>query len=255
VRPDPLSISQVGAWRAEDPGVSDELDPQEQHELRAKARTATLEALRALGGEARRETIRERALADGGFTPRELAAPPPAAAGGQYERLVDHQLSWTLTNLKRGGLLDNPSRGVWRLAGAALETPPPAVDVDVEASRLEQLRTMPYRQYLRTVEWRRTRMAALERAGYCCSLDVTHTDDLEVHHRTYERLGHELATDVVVLCAACHRVHHREHGRPRRALDRTRSSVAPPRPRGVPAPSPRDRRPKMPSLLDRLLGR
>jgi hypothetical protein len=214
--------------------VTDELDDHERRALRLKARTATLEALRALGGEARRAQIRERALADGGFTPRELRAPAPDPVADRFDGLVEHQLAWSLTNLRRDGLVENPRRSVWRLAGVVLETPEPAADTAPGPDRLAQLRAMPYRDYLRTPEWRRTRAAALVRAGNCCSLDVTHTRDLEVHHRTYERLGEELAADLVVLCRACHRLHHAEHGRP----GRTRQAG----------------RPQRPSLLRRLLA-
>ena len=68
-----------------------------------------------------------------------------------------------------------------------------AVDELISEARLAELRAMPYPLYLKTPEWRRTRAAALLRAGNACSLDVTHTDGLEVHHRTYERLGAELS--------------------------------------------------------------
>ena len=75
---------------------------------------------------------------------------------------------------------------------------------------------MSYPVYLRTPEWRRARATALLAAGNCCSLDVTHTTELEVHHRTYERLGAELVSDLVVLCHPCHQLHHGTYGRPRR---------------------------------------
>jgi hypothetical protein len=192
------------------------MDPGERKALRRKAREATLGALAALGGEARRDAIRDRALADGGFTPRELSAAPPAAVAAKHDRLVTYELSWALTNLRRDGLVENPRWGTWRLAGAALEEPVPAADAPVPAPRLAELRAMPYREYLRTPEWRRTRAAALLRAGGRCSLDVTHGEELDVHHRTYERLGTELAADLVVLCRPCHELHHRTHGRPRR---------------------------------------
>ncbi|HEY4099173.1 MAG TPA: hypothetical protein VGM33_26855 [Baekduia sp.] len=216
-----------------------ELDDDERRCLRRKARAAVLEALGALGGAASRQALLSGALADGGFTARELTAAPPEAARGKYERLVDHQLAWALTGLRRDGLVDNPSRGEWRLAGAATEPPATAVDEPLPEDRLAELRALPYREYLRTAEWRRARAAALLRAGHSCSLDVTHTEDLEVHHRTYERLGAELAADLVVLCRACHRLHHRELGRPRRAH---------------PTPAPEHRTtPARPSLLLRLL--
>ena len=103
--------------------MSSELDAREQRAVRFKASAATLDALRALGGEAERRAIIQRALADGGFTRRELAAPPPPAAAVKFACMVDYELSWALTNLKRDGLLENPARSVWRLAGAALEAP------------------------------------------------------------------------------------------------------------------------------------
>jgi hypothetical protein len=191
-------------------------DESERRAIRQKARTATLDALRTLGGEARREAIREWALANGGFTSRELAAPPPEIAAEKYRCLVDHDLSWALTNLKRDGLVENPKWSTWRLTNAAVPPIAIAVEKPVGAERLAELRAMPYHFYLQTPEWRRTRAAALLRADNACSLNVAHTDDLEVHHRTYERLGVELATDLAVLCHSCHQLHHKEYGRPRR---------------------------------------
>ncbi len=52
------------------------------------------------------------------------------------------------------------------------------------------------------------RRAAIASAYGKCSRCLT-TDRLEVHHRTYARAGHELPTDVEVLCYDCH---HAEHG-------------------------------------------
>lgn len=192
------------------------LDGAERRTLRQKARIATLEGLRALGGEAQRKPVLDWAQAHGGFTSRELAAPPPEKAVEQYPRLVDYYLSWALTNLKRDGLVENPRWGTWKLTGRALTATAKPVAEAVSAKRLAELRAMPYPFYLRTPEWRRTRAAALLRAGNCCSLDAKHIDGLEVHHNTYERLGAELTTDLVVLCHSCHQLHHKQYGRPRR---------------------------------------
>ena len=203
--------------RADTATVEAELDEAERRALRRKSRAATLEALTHLGSEARREAIRERALAVGGFTPRELGALRPDAGNGTPIRVVDHALSWALTNLKRDGLVHNPRWSVWALAGVALEAPAPAVDgPPTSPERLIALRSMSYREYLRSPEWRRTRAAAIARAGGRCSLEATHTEDLEVHHNTYERRGAELAADLTVLCKSCHRVHHKANGRPQR---------------------------------------
>jgi sirohydrochlorin ferrochelatase len=47
----------------------------------------------------------------------------------------------------------------------------------------------------------------LRRAGYRCRLCNLGSPDvvLTVHHRTYERLGKELADDLTTLCMECHR--------------------------------------------------
>jgi hypothetical protein len=198
--------------------MTSDLDATERRELRQKACRATLEALHELGGEGHRHEIGSRALACGGFSPRELDAPPPAGLEKKYAGLVDHNLSWALTNLKATGAVENPSRGVWRLARAVATPVSQPADQPVSARRLRELREMPYPRYLRTPEWKQTRIDALARAGNCCSLDVTHTGDLEVHHRTYERLGSEQSSDLVVLCHACHQLHHNMFGRPRRGV-------------------------------------
>jgi 5-methylcytosine-specific restriction endonuclease McrA len=195
-----------------------QLDDDERRALRHKAREATLEALRALGGEAQRRAIREHALAQAGFTERELSASPPEAAGDKFESLVHHNLAWALTNLKRDGLVERTAHAVWRLAGAALEPVEPLVSSTAPPDRLTELQTMRYRDYLRSPEWRQVRAAALLRAGNACALDASHTEDLEVHHRSYERRGAELPTDVIVLCQPCHRLHHQAHGRPSRPV-------------------------------------
>src|SRR3954447_26961424 len=124
-------------------GMAIELDADERRELRWKARAAVLSALEAVGGETDRAALLDRALADGGFTPRELSAPVPEGAAGKYPRLIDHQLSWALTNLRHDGLGENPRRRVWGLAGAALEASPPAVDDAIAEDRLVELRAMP----------------------------------------------------------------------------------------------------------------
>jgi hypothetical protein len=228
--------------------VTGELDTAEQRQLGQKARRAALEALVALGGAGRREEVLEEALARGGFTPRELAAPCAPSGGGSYARAVDHELSWALTHLKRDGRVENPRRGIWRLPTAADPPLPGAAAAPPGETRLAELRAMPYPRYLRSPEWRRTRASALERAGHCCSLDVTHTDGLEVHHRTYERLGSELASDLIVLCHPCHQLHHQMYGP-------ARSPVPSPDPSPAPAePAAHSPDPKRKSWLRRLLA-
>lgn len=81
------------------------------------------------------------------------------------------------------------------------------VDLSMEAAILA-LRQLPYAEYLKTAHWQRQRRFALQRAGEACEL-CGHPDALEVHHRSYERLGFEQPEDLIVLCQDCHRDHHK----------------------------------------------
>jgi 5-methylcytosine-specific restriction endonuclease McrA len=67
---------------------------------------------------------------------------------------------------------------------------------------------MPYKEYLKTPEWQATRKAAIKRAGYRCQLCNRTNVPLDVHHRTYERLGEELKDDVIALCNDDHAKFH-----------------------------------------------
>ncbi len=66
---------------------------------------------------------------------------------------------------------------------------------------------MTYAEYLQTPHWKETRAAAIARARGRCAVCGRGDRPLEVHHRTYERLGEELPEDLVVLCGGpqgCH---------------------------------------------------
>ena len=76
--------------------------------------------------------------------------------------------------------------------------------------RLEELQTMPYPEYLRTPEWRRTRLAKLEQVDNNCRRCGFRNTRLHVHHLTYDHLGHEWLDELVALCEKCHWVVHRE---------------------------------------------
>ena len=64
-----------------------------------------------------------------------------------------------------------------------------------------------YQDYLQTDHWKRTREAALKRAGHKCQV-CGRRSDLQVHHNDYSRLGGELPTDLVVLCKEHHELFH-----------------------------------------------
>lgn len=65
-----------------------------------------------------------------------------------------------------------------------------------------------YETYLRSARWQRKARAARKKAGQRCQLCNRPGFPLEVHHRTYERLGFELPGDLLALCQRCHRRHH-----------------------------------------------
>ncbi len=69
-----------------------------------------------------------------------------------------------------------------------------------------------YKDYLLSPEWQAKRKEALRLAGYRCQVCYAGDVTLDVHHRTYKRLGHELITDLIVLCRPCHDIFHK-HGK------------------------------------------
>jgi len=62
---------------------------------------------------------------------------------------------------------------------------------------------MNYYEYLQSELWGKRRYAALERADFKCEL-CGEIDSLEVHHRTYDRLGDEDPSDLIVICKSHH---------------------------------------------------
>jgi|SRR5882672_123533 len=60
-----------------------------------------------------------------------------------------------------------------------------------------------YKQYIQSKEWRIRRLQAIERDDSRCRV-CNSGENLDVHHRTYKRLGDELSNDLTTLCEACH---------------------------------------------------
>lgn len=106
----------------------------DQPRLRTRARVACLAALQTLGGSASRADLVATARRDGAFTEHELTAPGRIAS----------ELSWALSALKREGLVENPARSRWQLAG------PPAPE------RVAALRAMAHAEYLGVAAAHRT---------------------------------------------------------------------------------------------------
>jgi hypothetical protein len=91
---------------------------------RESLQSLTLRALTDLGGRATRTAIMEQAHAIGKFTPEQLAVPPPPSHQN-YASKVDYLLSWSLTENKSNGLMENPQRGIWMLATSEGRKPTP----------------------------------------------------------------------------------------------------------------------------------
>lgn len=72
-------------------------------------------------------------------------------------------------------------------------------------------RRKAYREYLLSPEWQTRRLLAIEAAGGCCQV-CNSSRRLDVHHRTYARIGGELPGDLITLCRGCHAIFH-AHGR------------------------------------------
>lgn len=77
---------------------------------------------------------------------------------------------------------------------------------------VQELRDMPYEEYLKTEHWLMIRQRSLKEAKHACRL-CNSKQTLHVHHRSYVNRGQEQSYDVVVLCKACHDQFHRWHGK------------------------------------------
>lgn len=64
-----------------------------------------------------------------------------------------------------------------------------------------------YKNYLKSKIWRDFRATILNERGFNCEICKS-KKNLHIHHLTYERLGSELSSDVMVLCSVCHKKAH-----------------------------------------------
>ena len=61
---------------------------------------------------------------------------------------------------------------------------------------------LKYISYLESPEWRAKRQVIFERDGRKCVL--CGEDGIQVHHLTYDRIGHEDNDDLISVCLNCH---------------------------------------------------
>lgn len=72
----------------------------------------------------------------------------------------------------------------------------------------EKTRKERYHEYLQSPEWDERRKAKLKEAGYSCQLCNSKGKKVHVHHRSYDRVFHELPEDLIALCDTCHQKFH-----------------------------------------------
>lgn len=77
-----------------------------------------------------------------------------------------------------------------------------------EKEQINKLRSLPYREYLNSDHWKTRRLIHLKSALFRCQVCNAGNTTLDVHHRTYERLGCESYKDLIVLCRSCHTTFH-----------------------------------------------
>jgi hypothetical protein len=64
-----------------------------------------------------------------------------------------------------------------------------------------------YREYMMSLEWAQRREAVMGRCGGMCEKDCGRRA-IDVHHRTYIRVGREKLTDLIAMCRTCHQDEH-----------------------------------------------
>ena len=77
-----------------------------------------------------------------------------------------------------------------------------------------------YAAYLKTAQWKNIRAVMLKLSDGKCARCGHGLPDLEVHHKTYERLGKERMTDLEVLCRTCHKAADEERAQQGKARSR-----------------------------------
>lgn len=70
-----------------------------------------------------------------------------------------------------------------------------------------------YRKYLVTTHWREFRQRYISGWDGCCFVCGCRPKPVEIHHKTYDRIGNENLDDVVGLCQKCHSKVHKMKGK------------------------------------------
>lgn len=76
--------------------------------------------------------------------------------------------------------------------------------ISFEESGFTDYKKWYHEVYLKSPHWEKLKKVALQRADRKCQVCSCNNFPLNVHHNTYQNLGHEYITDLVVLCERCH---------------------------------------------------
>lgn len=72
----------------------------------------------------------------------------------------------------------------------------------------EQGNTYSYSEYIQSETWQKKRLQRIELDNFQCRMCGSAVN-LQVHHISYEHLGHEPMDDLVTLCYCCHKTVHK----------------------------------------------
>ena len=62
-----------------------------------------------------------------------------------------------------------------------------------------------YTEYMQSRKWIERKRKLFKRRGYTCEMCGASGSPLDVHHKNYDRLGHELDDDLLIVCCGdCH---------------------------------------------------
>ena len=76
------------------------------------------------------------------------------------------------------------------------------ISAPVKAHTLNELKSMPYKQYLQSSHWKHRRLEYYKthkKICYCCK-----NESYVLHHTCYDRRGEEKDEDLIPLCEDCH---------------------------------------------------
>lgn len=116
-----------------------------------------------------------------------------------YIGMIKNELNWFFTLKRKTGLLGLPNEELF--------SPYARRRISRKSQVKHEASYSQYNEYLQSSHWKDIRRQRLAMDGFQCSICGT-AKNLEVHHLTYERLGHEDLDDLVSLCKRCHAIVH-----------------------------------------------